>query len=568
MRAAFTLRLRIVTFFFLLAALVIAGRLYVLQVVRASAYSEKADRQYVAPAAGIFDRGSIYFSDKAGNLVTAAGLASGFGLAINPTKITDAAALYEALASYTDLPREEFLERAGKENDPHEDIAHHLNEAQAKEIESKALPGVVLYKERWRSYPGGALAAHTMGLLGYQGTELEGRYGLERYYADTLRREGSSLYGNFFAELFAEVGDLVTARTKATAGDVVTSIEPTIELTLERVIRGAIDAWDAKGGGGIIMDPKTGEILAFGAFPTFDPNQLSLSDPTTFANPLVERVYEMGSIIKPLTVAAGLDSGAIRATTTYYDPGCVTLDKKTFCNFDGEGRGTVDMQEVLNQSLNTGVAHIAKRMGNKTFRDYFLRYGLGEETGIDLPGEVGGLVENLNSPRDIEHATASFGQGIAMTPIATVRALASLANGGFLVTPHIGREIRHTGGLNRKLAFGEGERILKPESAEEISRMLTEVVDVALLDGIHKKDHYSVAAKTGTAQIASPDGGYYDDRYLHSFFGYFPSYNARFLVFLYLNEPRGVKYSSQTLTEPFMALTSFLINYYNIPPDR
>lgn len=568
MRALFIARLRFISVVFFLVVLIIAGRLYVLQVIEGSAYSEKADRQYVAPGPGLFDRGIIYLTDKNGDLITGAGLASGFALAVNPTEVTDAEALFAALGAIVPLSRDEFMARATKANDPHEDVAHRLSSETAERIEKLSLPGVVLYRERWRHYPGGPLAAHTIGLLGYQGDELSGRYGLERYYGDVLGRDIGNLYRNFFAELFADVSDLLIEPSRAREGDIVTTIEPTVELALERTLRDAITAWDAKGGGGIIMDPRSGEIVALGAFPSFDPNNFSTADPSAFANPLVERVYEMGSIIKPLTVAAGIDSGAVKAATTYYDPGCQTLDTKTFCNFDGKSRGTVDMQEVLNQSLNTGAAFVMKRMGKERFGAYMRGYGLGEETGIDLPGEVAGLIKNLESPRDIEHATASFGQGIAMTPVATVRALASLANGGVLVTPHIVREIKHSAGFSRRIAQDQGERVLKQETAEEISRMLTRVVDEALLGGTVKLPRFSVAAKTGTAQIASPEGGYYDDRFLHAFFGYFPSYDARFIVFLYLMEPRGVKYSSQTLTEPFMGLTKFLINYYNIPPDR
>jgi cell division protein FtsI/penicillin-binding protein 2 len=278
----------------------------------------------------------------------------------------------------------------------------------------------------------------------------------------------------------------------------------------------------------------------------------------------------MGSIMKPLTVAAGLDSGAIVPETTYYDTGEIVLDQKTIRNHDGRARGTVPMQEVLNQSLNLGASFIALRMGGDTMREYFLdKFKLGSETGIDLPGELHGLVENLQSPRQVEYATAAFGQGIAVTPIQTVRALAALANGGKLVTPHLVREIRYDVGLTQTLSWGQNEQVLSEKTAREVSRMLTEVVDTALLQGEITLERYSVAAKTGTAQVANPGGGgYYEDRFLHSFFGYFPSYDSRFIVFLFSLEPQGASFASQTLTQPFHALTQFLISYYDIPPDR
>ena len=314
----------------------------------------------------------------------------------------------------------------------------------------------------------------------------------------------------------------------------------------------------------------TGEIYAMALSPNFDLNNFNKEkDISVFNNPLVEGLYEMGSIIKPLTVAAGLDSGSITAETTYNDTGSLSLNSHTIFNYDKKARGIVNMQEVLNQSLNLGVSFIVKKMGNKNFADYFREFGLDEETGIDLPGENHGRLDNLDSPRDIEYATASFGQGVSLTPIATVRALSSLANGGKLIVPHITNKINYNSGLFNNISYvNEAKQVLKKETSEEISRMLTLVVDKALLNGKYSLPNYSVAAKTGTAQIAKPGGGYYDDRWLHSFFGYFPSYNPRFLVFLYTVEPQEVNYASQTLTLPFFDMVRFLINYYNIIPDR
>jgi cell division protein FtsI/penicillin-binding protein 2 len=358
-------------------------------------------------------------------------------------------------------------------------------------------------------------------------------------------------------------------RGEAQEGDVITALEPTVQLRLEQELSRYQAAWHPKVAGGIVMDPQDGRILAMGVLPSFDLNDFSHADPSRFKNPLVENVYELGSIMKPITVAAGLDSGVITAETTYYDKGYAVYDGSRINNFDLKGRGTVPMQEVLNQSLNTGAAHVALSIGTKKFAQYLDAFGITQESGIDLPGEAVPLTANLESPRSIEYATASFGQGLALSPIAMTRALAVLGNGGVLITPHIATEIRYPSGVRKPLGWSPRERVISEEASEEITRMLVKVVDEALRDGTKNIPGYSVAAKTGTAQIAREGArGYYDDRFLHSFFGYFPAYDARFLIFLFAVEPQGARYASETLTDPFFDMTKFLITYYDIPPDR
>jgi stage V sporulation protein D (sporulation-specific penicillin-binding protein) len=369
--------------------------------------------------------------------------------------------------------------------------------------------------------------------------------------------------------LFSNLGDAVQGTDEYKSGDIITTLEPSVSRMLDSVLSNTHSEYNSALTGAIIMNPHTGEIIAMNAVPGFDLNNRTVATIDQFQNPLVENVYEFGSTIKALTVAAGLDAGAITPQSTYYDAGSIELNTFTIRNFDGRGRGTVPMQEVLNQSLNTGVSYIVTQMGKETFRDYFLGYKLGSETGIDLPNEAFGLVENLNSPRDVEYATASFGQGIAMTPVAAIRALATLGNGGYLITPHLVKAIEYSDGSVKNIRYPKGEQILSEETSEEISRMLTVVVDDALRGGTVALPNHTIAAKTGTAQIPDPvNGGYYEDKFLHSFFGYFPSYDPKFIVFMYTVEPKGVQYASETLTDPFMDIARFLINYYSIPPDR
>mgnify|MGYP001571714249 FL=1 len=318
------------------------------------------------------------------------------------------------------------------------------------------------------------------------------------------------------------------------------------------------------------MEPRTGKIVAMSALPTFDAGNLSgISDVSILSNPLVEHVYEMGSIMKPLTMAIGLDTGAIKPTSTYEDTGTMTIGDKKISNYDGKARGTTVMQEVLSQSLNLGAATIALKVGSEDFKKYFDMFGFGTKTGIDQPNEGTGLLDNLDSALDIEIATAAYGQGVAVSPIAMTRALAVLANGGYAVRPHLVERIEYADGSTTEVPVEKSDRILGQKAVEDTTKMLVRVVDTALKGGDIKMERYTVAAKTGTAQIADPEnGGYYTDRYLHSFFGYFPAYDPQFIIFLYHVNPKNARFASETLTKPFQEISRFLITYYDIPPDR
>ena len=548
-------------------ALILIVRLYTIQIIKGEHFSEKSQKQYSNQKRDEnFDRGLIIFSYKDGRDFFAASNQTGFNIAIDPSNIENAEDIYQKINTIMPLDREIFFQRANKKDDPYEEIIKRVPEDIGLQIADLKLKGVILEKTRWRFYPGNEMAGQILGFIAEKDGQLRGQYGLERYYDDVLKKDTANLYSNIFVEFYS--GLKKTFGEGKFNGDIVTTIEPNVQTYIEEVIANVQKEWNSKNTGIIVMNPHTGAIVAMGQYPTFNLNDFGdVESVSQYNNNTVEDVYEMGSIIKPITVAIGLETKAITANTTYNDQGSMTLNNRTFYNYDHKVRGVVDMQTVLNNSLNTGVAFIVNQVGTERFVNYMKRF-FEEETGIDLPAEGSPLISNLESLREIEAATASFGQGIAISPIQTIRALASLGNGGYLVQPHLVKEIRYEYSVTRKIGQEEPEKIFSKETSEEISRMLTKVVDDALLGGSVKMDHYSIAAKTGTAQIPQPGGGYYEDRYLHSFFGYFPAFDPQFIVLLYTVEPKGAQYASGTLTAPFIDIAKYLINYYEIEPDR
>ena len=528
---------------------------------------DSAEKKYVQKVPNTFDRGSISFTTKDGEKIDAATIQTGYTVSFDPTLIKEPADVYNKLSFVLDVDAETFLERFEKPDSRYAEVQKKLDEETADKILNLNIKGVGVNKDRWRFYPGKTLASNVVGFMGWKDEIYKGQYGLERQYEEILNRNKDKNYANFFVEIFSEIGDVFQSKDRD--GSIVTTIEPTVQAFVEEELKKTQQKWNSSMVGAIVMDPSTGAVVSMSSYPNFDLNNFKdVDDVSLFNNPLVEDVYEMGSIVKPLTMAIGLETKSVTANTKYEDRGSLTMDGFTIYNYDKKARGVVDMQEVLNKSLNTGVAYVVKQVGNQKFAEY-LRKLVANQTNIDLPNEALPLIENLRNNRDIEYVSASYGQGIAVSPISITRALAALGNGGFLVTPHIVKEIHYENGQIKNIVPEVGERIFSQETSEEISRMLTVVVDEALAGGTVALPNHSIAAKTGTAQIAVKGGrGYYDDRFLHSFFGYFPSFNPKFIVFIYHTEPIGAEYSSQTLTEPFMNIAKFLINYYEIPPDR
>ncbi|MDP3646250.1 MAG: penicillin-binding protein 2 [bacterium] len=571
MRSSLAFRTRILCAFFIVVALLLIVRLYMVQIVHGQDYQKDAVAQYVEQHPDTINRGNIFFTTKDDTLVAAAVMQSGWRIAIQPPNIVDATSTFRELNAIAPLDEARFLEVAARASDPYEEIAFRLGDDNAARIRAKKIPGVLLVGDQWRSYPARELAAHAIGFVGYKGDTKVGVYGLERSYQDTLSKGPAALYVNPFAEIFTNIQSILSFDPASYTGSIITSIEPKVQQQLEMTLDGVMKTYTPDFAGGIVMDPHTGAIYAIGNRPTFDPNTYNLvTDNAVFGNPLVEGRYELGSIMKPLTMAAGIDSGAVTEESTYDDTGCITVSMYTLCNFDQKARGVIPMQQILSQSLNLGASFIATKIGSPTFTIYMKAYGFAEKTGVDLPNEVVGDLSTLGEGEmpAVNYDTAAFGQGIAVSPMEMIRALSILANKGEMPNPHVVTGIKYDNGITRAISIPKGPRVLKEETADAVTEMLIKVFDTGLLNGELKMDNYTIAAKTGTAQIPQPGGGYQTGVYVHSFFGYFPARDPQFIVFLFAYKPHGQTYASATLARPFMDITTFLINYYNIPPDR
>lgn len=569
-------RLRLISVLILCGAAALVAGLYITQVVKGPSYAAKADKQYIKPTVTLFDRGTIFLQSKDGTNVSGATVAEGYLVYMNPTVLANPEQTYQVISQYIKLDHADFLRRAGKVGDHYEELAHRVTPDVAQTIAGLGISGVSVSRETWRSYPAGDMSAQTIGLIGQSSSSTVadaapvGRYGLERSYEDTLSRPDIGSSANMFAQIFSGINQTLVGSGEKGKGDVVTTLEPTVDAFVEKTLEQTVTTWHPDEIGAIVMDPQTGDIIAAVSLPSFDPNDTSQTkDIRVFSNPLVENVYEMGSIMKPLTMSVGFDTGAVTPDSTYNDTGTMVLNGKKIANYDGKARGVIPMQQILSQSLNVGAATVALKSGATAMYSYFSSFGIGQKSGVDVPNEAAGLIGNLKSGKDIDVATASYGQGVALSPLQMARALSVIADNGYLVTPRFVKEFDYDDGTVKKIDPVKVGPVLKKQTVTDVTTMLVTVVDTALKQGAIKRDHYTVAAKTGTAQIADHvHGGYYSDRYLHSFFGYFPAYNPRYLVFMYQVWPKGAEYASATLTDPFDQITGFLINYYNIPPDR
>ncbi|MGQ9457067.1 MAG: peptidoglycan D,D-transpeptidase FtsI family protein [Anaerolineae bacterium] len=476
------------------------------------------------------------------------------------------------LAELTRVPRDRILAKLQDKETQWVYLAYGQDHAVRQAImewkDKRMLAGIYLEPQPQRIYPEGASTAHVVGFVS-AGARREAFYGVEGYYDDFLRGKDLRL---------ASPGPVKPLDLPPAAQPFVPSGAPCdLILTLDRDIQAiaieelqiGIEAAGAEGGTVVVMDPRTGEVLADFSWPTFDPANYaqyagSAYHETLLTDPAVSQPYEPGSVVKVLTMAAGLDSGVVTPETTYFDSGCAEYGGRTLCNSGNRAAGWVDMYQVLPQSLNLGAAFIGDRLGPDRFYAYLARFGLGAFTEVDLEGEHPGKVRRPGDPEwsKVDLATNSYGQGIGITPIQLAAAVSAVANRGLLMRPHVVSKIVLPEGMV-EIAPVPVRQVIRPETAETLKDMMVRSVEEG---AVHAKvPRYTVGGKSGTADIPTR-GGY--EGVIASFVGFGPADDPRFVVLVKVVRPSGPEGWGMYVAAPiFQRIMERLFVHAGIPPD-
>lgn len=522
---------------------VLIGHMYSLQINNGEYYHQRAEAREEASGKFIPTRGVVYITDKHQTKIPAVVNKEYPLVYAVPTEIQDPQESAHRLASIVGKDVKELISSFSKANDEYELLIDKATPMQVSQLRELNEEGVYIKEVVSRFYSLGTMASHLFGFISpSQDGTVAGRYGVELEFEDMLR----GVEGNSKKD---------ASHDPIAGSDLYLTIDRNIQAESERILGNLFNEWGAEGGSVIVQEPDTGKILAMANEPTFDPNTYSKANLRDYLNGSVELLYEPGSVFKVLTIAAGIDSGAITPQTTYVDKGYLTLNGRTIRNWDKKTYGLQTMTNVIENSLNTGSAFAESKTGHETFTTYIKRFGFGTKTGIELPGEVSGDVSNLDNGRDINYATASFGQGISVTPIQLISSFSSIANGGVLMRPIIRQD--DTPEVVR--------RVIQPETAEQVTDMMVSAVDKNILAHVAQ---YRVAGKTGTANIPNFKSGGYTDDVINTFVGFAPAHDPKFVVLIKLDHPKGAPLAGQTVVPAFKKMTQFLLNYYEVPPDR
>ena len=556
-------RLLILTLIFLVMTLAAVARLFELQILDRRLYQSLAENQHglfktLVPARGEITARSGKAGDIDARVTLVTNVERDLVFAV-PAEVTEKAHTASVMAPVLGMKPAEILTKITRGPEVKwVPIKKQLTESETVAVKNLKLAGIYLQPETYRFYSENDFAAQVLGFLGYNGDKREGQYGIEQYFDEELSGKPGSLELEKNAAGAWITRGLRKLKPAEDGVNIALTVNQAIQFKAEEVLGRAVAAHGADGGSILVMDPKTGAILAMASNPTFNPNKYAeVPDASVYRNHAISDAYEPGSVFKAITMAAAIDAGVVTPETTYEDIGAIYFDKFVIRNSDSKAHGTQTMTQVLEQSLNTGAIFAQDRLGAEKFLDKVRAFGFGTATGITLPGESVGDIQNLIGGGDVHYATASFGQGITATPLQVGQAFSAIANGGKMMKPHI--------------VEGEG-----PREGREVISATAASVTAAMLVSVVENGHgkqagvpgYYVAGKTGTAQVAAPGGGYDSDKTNGTFAGFAPVDNPAFVMVVKIENPKGVRFAESTAAPAFGEMARFLLNYFRIPPSR
>ena len=567
-QTSFNHRSSLLTVFLLLIFCLIAVKLFYLQIVKGGEARLQADQQHSIYKKLFPSRGEIKLADKFSNeAVPVATNTKSYLVYAVPSDILNVNLTATSLASVLGLDSKDILAKITQSDKKYVPLKKQLTDQEQQKIKDLALPGIYFDSEDTRIYPQGDFLSQTLGFVGYNSQGIKsGLYGLERYFDKDLAGTPGELVAEKDPSGAQIFGATMNEKPAQDGADLILTVDKTIQFQVQSILQEMVTKNGADSGSVIVMNPKTGAILAIASYPDFDPNSYGkVTNPSLFNNQAVSGTYEPGSTFKAITMAAAVDEGKVTPDSTYTDTGKVAVDNYVIKNAEGGARGVQTMTQVLDWSLNTGAIFAENQIGNPDFLKYVQKFGFGKPTGIQL-AEGRGDLSGLNGNVQVNYDTGSFGQGILVTPLQMVQAYGALANGGKMMKPYIVQsEIYPDGTIKNTQAVVVGQPI-SAQTASTMDAMLVDVVE----NGFGKEAKvpgYYLAGKTGTAQVAQ-NGKYIANDNIGSFVGFGPVENPQFVMIVRVDHPRDASFAESTAVPPWGKLAQFILNYMQIQPTR
>lgn len=563
-------RLTVISIGFIIFSALVLIKLGYIQLVDAQNLKNIGKKQHFSTRVLKPTRGQIFIQDQRSNQLYPVATDRRYFLLSAVTKsIADPLALARKLTPLLGLAEDkvqEIADKLSKKTDVYESIKHKLTEEEKKSIAGLADGNLRFSEENFRYYPEKNILAQVLGFVGYKGDELVGRYGLEGYFEKLL----AGISGEYTYEKDASGRLIPIADRSLSAVKDGSSLVLTIDRSIQFAVCQSLAKWglkvEAESGEVVVVDPKSGEIMAMCNYPDFDPNKYNeVEDIGVYNNKAVSEPYEPGSVFKAFTMAAALDQNKVTPLTVYNDTGVEEIAGFKIKNSDGKAHGLTTMTEVLESSLNTGAIFAARSVGPEKFREYLKAFGFGEMTEVTLASERAGNLSSLNQGHEIDMATGSYGQGITATPLQIALAFSAIANGGVLMKPLIVKEIQEPLGKIQKFQPQSVRQVISQQTAITLSGMLASVVKYG-----HAKhaavDGYFIAGKTGTAQVYDPATKKYSTSLTnHTFAGFAPVENPRFVVVAHFKYPKNAAWADSSTAPLFGEIAQYLLNYLKVP---